>query len=154
MIRADTYIVGLRYDRHSVEPPRLNCLGLWIEAVRRERGDAVLEGLPDYVHTPTALAQMRSLKRQADEGTDWAEVPEGEEADLDLVLMRALAGRGSHARLIPLHCGCVIGPGRLMHIEDENGVLVKQFRTANGERTDATMFGRVLGVYRWRGLQC
>lgn len=150
-IRTDHYVRTVRYDRRGLVHPNLSCWGLWRYAVEREAGPEALEGLDVYPNEGHLVGQMRGLIRGRADGA-WGEVPPMSERPLDLVLMRALVGRGRTSRMVELHCGVVVGPGMLMDVEDENGVLVRCFRAVDGERPAPTLYGRVEGIYRWRGL--
>ncbi len=68
-------------------------------------------------------------------------MPAGEEREFDLVQMSGIVGKGAAARAVPWHCGCLVRPGLMMDIEENNGALVR-------ELTHPNVVKRVLGTYR------
>ena len=69
----------------------------------------------------------------------------------DAVLMTGLLGEGRGTLAAPIHVGCVVGPGRVIHI-DEGGVKVQAFRSTSTMRAAPAAANRVRGIYRPRAL--
>lgn len=133
----------LIYRKGGREKPFVDCFGLY-RVIVQERAGVVI---PEHAASRSFLASKRALEAER-AGGGWSEIEPGAERELDLVLMWGVTGRGRHARAVPLHCGCVVRPGLLIHIEDGVGVLVQQFRDTAATGAHPRVRERVLGIYR------
>ena len=136
------YVKIIRYHLGGRELPHVDCWGAHRVIVRDRAG--VL--LPEY---PGEQGPSIALHSRRPEETGWRRVPPGEERELDLVLM----GTNAHP-LLPSHCGTVVGPYWMVHVDERSGASVKPFRDGPFSRVHPTLRGRVLGVYRPEELEC
>jgi cell wall-associated NlpC family hydrolase len=117
-----------------------DCWGLVALIWREQRGVI----LPDYTGVPPGMSIAVARAFLAERARDvWREVEAGAEQPFDIVLMRgAVEHEGStHSR--PVHCGLVVEPGRLIHIEAGCGVNVQDYRRHHSLKC------RVSGFYRY-----
>jgi cell wall-associated NlpC family hydrolase len=140
----ETYL-ALRYNADN-EAPGINCVGLYRLILREQAG----VDLPVHVVTADRLSWTRGIERER-QSDHWIAIEPGDERAFDLVLMRDVVGRGDFARLLALHCGCVVEPGRMIDITAA-GVAVTQFRDTLRRRADSRVKHAVLGIYRPRRL--
>ena len=135
------HYLRLRYDPDD-EPPGLNCVGLYRLILKEQAG----VWLPPHVMMSDRLAWTRAIERER-QSDHWIEIPPGEERAFDLVLMRDVVGRGDFARMLALHCGCVVEPARMIDITAA-GVAVTQFRDTSRRLANSRVKNAVLGIYR------
>lgn len=107
--------------------------------------------IEEHSDADTWLATVRRLQREQRSGV-WQLVLPGEERESDLVLMHGLFGRGLNARHLPIHCGYVTEPGRMLDLEDAAGVRHRFFRSTRTVRASLEVSTRVIGVYRHEAL--
>lgn len=139
--------IRLRFKDGGREPPFLDCWGLYRHIVLEARGVALAEHAG--VTQPLAQARMLGAERECGE---WIEIASGEEQPCDLVLMKGMVGKGRATAMRPLHVGTVIGLGRMIDIEESNGVMVRMFRDLPTASANPTVKHRVLGIYRPQAL--
>ena len=147
-----------RYKEDGFEPPKLNCVGLSLYAIKDRAGIEI----PREHVSASMLAFARGMDR-AEKSPDWIKITssckngkiefvEGEQdRELDIVLFWELIGKGRKARPLGLHCGPVVLPGLVMDIS-EQGVFVRRYYPSPTERADGATARSVLGVYRHRFL--
>lgn len=133
----------LAYEKGGLTRPRVGCWGLYRLIVGERRG----VWLAEFAGVESDLSIARTLKAEERAG-GWRQVEDGAERELDLVLMRGMVGEGRETVLAPLHVGCVVGPGRMMHIQETDGVMIQQFRGTARALAHPNVVHRVLGVYR------
>jgi cell wall-associated NlpC family hydrolase len=127
----DAY-VGIPYADKG-RGDQVDCWGLVQRIYRDLRG---IE-LPSYAERYVTGADRRALASLiAGELDDWREVPAGQEARFDAVLMRE--GR------FPRHIGIVTSPGMLLHVSAGETSQIERYRSG-------LLAGRVVGFYRFRG---
>jgi hypothetical protein len=102
--------------------------------------------LPEYpeIGRGATLSKLRAILAAAD-GPEWLEVDPGQEKAFDVVLMRGLVEHDDRKHQRPIHIGCVVTPGTLIHIEDGCEVTVVDYRS------HPRMKHRLTGFYRhWK----
>jgi hypothetical protein len=146
MIWVQDYL-RLRFAKGGRERPAVDCWGLYRLIVGERKGI----WLSEFAGTTGDLAIARTLafERQADW---WASVASASEREADLVLMRGLVGEGRESVSAPLHVGYVTAPGKVLHIQDTDGVMHQAFRDGPTFRAFPTVRHRVLGIYRPKAL--
>lgn len=100
--------------------------------------------LPDYPEIPEGanLAKIRAILAAAG-GPQWTEIPRGEEQAFDVVLMRSIVSVDDRRHSRPIHIGCVLSPGAMIHIQEKTGVSIVNYRR------DPMIRNRVTGFYRF-----
>ncbi len=141
MISVENYL-RLGFQSGGRARPLVDCWGLYRLIVGEVRGIWLAEF--DGVEAPNLIA--RTARREATSST-WMPVLPGAEQPLDAVLMSGLLGEGRDTVRAPIHIGCVIGPGRLIHI-DEGGVKVQAFRNTSTMRATPEVANRTRGIFR------
>lgn len=87
-----------------------DCWGL-VRHIVRQRAGIVLE---PYTIAPGDLRRVAAAMDPAAIAADWSTIPQGEERELDVVVMRSIHDSGHAAEM---HVGLVVAPGRLLHVE-------------------------------------
>lgn len=133
--------IGIPFVDRGLTRDGCDCWGLFRLIVLEQSGLK----LPEYpdIAAGASLAKLRAIIA-ASEGPDWIEVGAGEERALDCVLMRGLIEHDGHRHSRPIHMGCVVEPGTLIHIEAGAGVTVVDYRR------DMRVKNRVSNFYRYR----
>jgi cell wall-associated NlpC family hydrolase len=139
--------IRLRFKDGGREPPFVDCWGLYRHVVATASG----VDLAEHAGVTQPLAQARTLGAERERG-EWLEIAVGAERPCDLVLMKGMVGKGRGTAMRPLHVGCVIGPGKMIDIEESNGVMVRLFRDLPTAAANPTVRHRVLGIYRPKAL--
>lgn len=142
MIHLESYL-RLGFLKGGRERPAVDCWGLYRLIVGEARG----VWLAEFEGHAEPLRIARTASREA-EGGGWVPVAAGEERPLDAVLMTGLLGEGRATMAAPIHVGCVIGPGRLIDIEESGGVKVRAFRNTITMRAAPAVANRVRGIFR------
>lgn len=103
--------------------------------------------LPEYpeISQGASLTKLRTILAAAD-GPEWSEINAGNERAFDVVLMKGIVLHDGKRHQRPIHIGCVIAPGMLIHIEQGSDVTVVDYRT------HPRMKHRITGFYRHRRL--
>ena len=116
-----------------------DCWGLYRLIVLEQTGLK----LPEYpgIEAGAALAKFRAILRAA-EGPEWAEIGAALVRPFDAVLMRGLIERDGQRFSRPIHIGCVVEPGKLIHIEAGAGVTFVDYQR------DPRVKNRINGFYR------
>lgn len=96
------------------------------------------------------IAQGADLSPRAAEVAEacagtWVEVPRPQAKALDVVLMRGIVAHEGHKASRPVHVGCMVNPGALIHIEEGVGVSLVELNHFRIRR-------RVDGFYRYSGV--
>lgn len=125
-------------DRGESREDGYDCWGL-VKAIYQEQRGIIL---PDYAEIPAGanLTKLRAILAAA-RGLQWQAVPAGEEQPFDVVLMKALFTVDERIHSRPIHIGCVITPGTLIHIES-TGVSIAEYRRNHMLRNRVTGFFR------------
>ena len=129
---AGRYVREMRYRPGGRTLPYVDCWGAHRIVVADRAG--VL--LPEYPGEASGGIGLRARHPEM----DWTRVAPGAERELDLVLM----GDNLHP-LVPAHCGTVVAPGWMLHVDRVVNALLKPL-------THPTLRGRILGIYRSREL--
>lgn len=134
----------MQYRSGGRVPPMLDCYGLYRLIVQERAGVTVplYESASGMVTPKTIIREMRTDR--------WQEIEVGQERELDMVLLWGIAGLTNprRARIVPMHCGCVVKPGFMLDIEDAGGVRLRVYRDIFGERAHSWVKSRVLGIFR------
>lgn len=117
-----------------------DCWGLLSLILFEERGIRISNHKD--VAAGDLLAKARKMAKGAETDPEWVSVNALSEQPFDCVLMKGQVRIEGSVRSVPVHIGCVVIPGRLIHIEKETGVLVMDYRR------NALIKNRVLGFYR------
>lgn len=144
MIPVENYL-RLEFFKGGRERPIVDCWGLYRLIVGELRGIWLSEF--DGLQEPLRIA--KTAQREAAHGS-WLTVAPGDEQPFDAVLMTGLLGEGRGTLSAPIHIGCVIGPGRLIDIEESGGVKVRAFRNTKTMRAMPAVANRVRGIFRPR----
>lgn len=142
MIPIENYL-RLGFQKGGRERPAVDCWGLYRLLVGELRG----VWLSEFEGHEEPLRIARTAAREAADG-GWLPVPAGDELPFDAVLMTGLLGEGRGTLSAPIHVGCVIGPGRLIDIEESGGVKVRAFRNTTTMRAVPAVANRVRGIFR------
>jgi cell wall-associated NlpC family hydrolase len=86
-------------------------------------------------------------------GKDWRPITIGEEQIFDVVVMSATERRDGTLRLAEVHVGLVIEPGRIIHTEEDLGVMCMDFRTTHRGRANPLVSRRVKTIHRHIGVK-
>lgn len=103
--------------------------------------------LPEYpeIGAGANLQKLRAITAAA-EGPEWIEIAAGDERAFDLVLLKGQLEHEGRKHSRPIHVGCVVAPGTLIHIEAGSEVSVVDYRA------HPRMKHRVTGFYRYHKL--
>lgn len=125
MIWAASYL-GIPFLERGVSRRGCDCWGLLCLIFTEQRGIA----LPDYAEVPAGAnrAKIDAILAASIDSSAWQPVAPGAERAFDVVLMRGIIRHEGAAHSRPIHVGCVIAPGRLIHIEQESGVMIADYR--------------------------
>lgn len=99
--------------------------------------------LPEYpeIDGGATLAKLRTIIAAAD-GPEWIEIPAGQERAFDVGLMKGIVLHDGKRHQRPIHIGCVVESGTLIHIEEGCEVTVVDYRSHPRIRH------RITGFYR------
>lgn len=112
--------VGARYIKAGrARETGFDCIGLYLSVVQREAGIA----LPEYDGPPWEGAKsVRALGAAAEAFAErFVEVERGREVCFDAILLRM--------RRQPIHIGCVLAPGLMLHIEEGCDAVIESYRS-------------------------
>ena len=103
--------------------------------------------LPAYpeLEPGASLAKLRKITVETS-GPEWIEIAPGSERAFDVALMKGIVLHDGKRHQRPIHIGCVVTPGTLIHIEIGNEVTVVDYRS------HPRMKHRISGFYRHRKL--
>lgn len=80
----------------------------------------------------------------------WKPVELGHEMKYDVVVMTGAMRHEGNLRMAPVHVGMVIEKGRLIHIEENSGMVCMNFRDCESGRANPMLKTRVKGIYRYK----
>lgn len=108
------YLKGGRYERDGA----CDCIGLTLAVIRREAGIA----LPEYDGPPWERARdVKQLAVAADAfSSRFVEIEAGQEQVFDAICLSAFRQ--------PVHCGVVVAPGWMLHIEQGCEAVIESYR--------------------------
>ena len=124
--------VGIPYLDRGRSIVGLDCYGLVHLVFRELRGIDLPSHAERYVTGSDRKAMARLIAGELD---DWTEIPAGQEAVFDGVLMR----EGN----FPRHIGIVTYPGMLLHVSDGETSRIERYRSG-------ILANRIVGFYRYR----
>jgi cell wall-associated NlpC family hydrolase len=124
--------VGIPYLDRGRSIVGCDCWGLKWLVYRDLRGIDLPSYAERYVTGSDRLAMARLIAGELDA---WQEIPAGQEAVFDGVLMR----EGS----FPRHIGTVTTPGMLLHVNDGETSRIERYRSG-------ILANRIVGFYRYR----
>ena len=126
--------IGIPFRPHGRDRDGCDCWGL-LRLVLAEQFDTQIPAFHGMTWQPGD--DRRALAAFMDEHRDiWSEVPAGQEQPGDGVLMRLMGH--------PIHCGIVVAPGWMLHVEGGADAAAEPY-------TDIRWNRRVLGFYRYKG---
>jgi cell wall-associated NlpC family hydrolase len=107
--------------------------------------------LPTYGWiSATELLKVYEQIDQDKEAGGWTLVPFGGERRYDVIVMTGAMRREGQLRMAPVHVGMVIDSGKLIHIEENSGMVCMPFRDGAHGRANPLLKNRVKGIYRYR----
>lgn len=120
-----------------------DCWGLLSLILLEEKGIRISDHKD--VAAGDLLAKAKKITKGAEADPEWNRITAGSEKPFDGVLMKGQIRNDGVLRSVAVHIGCVVTPGRLVHVEKETGVLVVDYRR------NALVKNRILGFYRHAG---
>lgn len=114
-----------------------DCWGLY-RLIVKERSGIDLPMYPEQ----TTLSHMRKMLEKS-QSPEWKIIQAGSEVELDCVLMRGQFTHEGKLRSRPIHVGCVLGAGLLIHTEQGVGTTIV------GYRNSSLIKNRIVGFYRY-----
>lgn len=136
--------LGIPFKDRGASRDGADCWGL-VSVIFRERLGISLPLYPE-VESVRDPAMFRTFVRES-KGEQWEEIPAGSEQPYDVVLMRGVVEAEGRKASRPIHVGCVVQPGRLIHTEQGVGVSIVNYRT------HPSVKHRVIAFYRYRSGQ-
>lgn len=133
--------LGIPFKDRGVGREGADCWGL-VSLLYRERLGISLPLYPE-IETVRDPAIFRTFVRES-KGEAWEEIPAGSERAFDVVLMRGFVDVDGRKAGRPIHVGCVVRPGNLIHTEQGVGVSVVNYRT------HPSVKHRVISFFRYR----
>ena len=130
---------GIPFIDRGLTRDGCDCWGL-VRLVILEQTGVKLPGYPEIGRGAT-LAKLRTIFAAAD-GPEWLEMHPAQETAFDVVLMKGLVEHEGSKHQRPIHIGCVVEPGTLIHIEEGCEVTVVDYRS------HPRVTHRVTGFYR------
>ena len=113
MMWAEKYL-GLPFKERGLDRTGVDCWGL-VRLILLEQKGIKLPAYPEI--EPGASMDKVEEIQSAINGTSWQAIDMGKEQTFDCVLMSGLVRADERAFSRPVHIGCVINPGTLIHIE-------------------------------------
>lgn len=117
-----------------------DCWGLY-RLILLEQAGIELPIYADHAATGVNMARFRTIAREQI-GKAWQEIEPGNEQRFDCVLMRAMFEHEKRVHSRPVHIGCVVRPGQLIHVEEGANTVISDYRR------DFRLKSRVVGFYR------
>lgn len=135
---AEEYL-GIAFEDRGLTREGLDCWGL-VRLILIEQCGIVL---PEYsgIGAGETLQKFRTIRQEALRA-EWTEIQPLNEKQYDVVLMRGQFSHEGTKHSRPIHIGCVVCPGTLVHIEMGSRVSVVNYRTHIKVRS------RVVSFYR------
>lgn len=128
--------IGLHYENRG-RGPRFDCWGLVWHVLKTEFGVEVPSYANDYADAAERSEVSALIESNYSSGL-WQRVSKNQEQPGDIVVLN-ISGK-------PRHCGVVVGPGWMLHIEQGiNACLERYWREP--------WKNRVAGIYRWKNAQ-
>ncbi len=120
-----------------------DCYGLYRLILLEQTGHALPEH-PDVAAGET-LAKLRNILAAA-KSAEWTKVEPGDELGFDVVLMRGQFEAEGRKHSRPIHMGCVVEPGVLIHTEEGAGVTLAPYREHPRIRSRVESFWRLVNA--------
>ena len=133
--------LGIPFGDRGSSRDSCDCWGL-VSLLYRERLGVALPLYPE-IETVKDPAMFRTFVRES-KGEQWEEIPAGSEQPYDVVLMRGIVEVEGRKASRPIHVGCVVRPGQLIHTEQGIGVSIVDYRN------HTSIKHRVISFFRYR----
>ena len=130
---------GIPFVDRGLTRDGCDCWGL-VRLVILEQTGIKLPAYPE-ISPGASLTKLRTILAAAD-GPEWLEIHPGQEKPFDVVLMKGIVLHDGTRHQRPIHIGCVIEPGTLIHIEQGSDVTVIDYLS------HPRMKHRIAGFYR------
>ena len=129
--------VSIQFRQDGRDRAGCDCWGLY-RLILLERKGIELPLHPEQ----TSLSQARRITEES-ESPLWKKLEPGQEQELDCILMRGQFMHEGRLRSRPIHIGCVLGQGLLIHTEVGAGTTIVSYAQSPMIRN------RVVGFYRY-----
>ncbi|OFX06356.1 MAG: hypothetical protein A3E78_11705 [Alphaproteobacteria bacterium RIFCSPHIGHO2_12_FULL_63_12] len=141
---ASAYI-GLPYRANGRERDGVDCWGL----VRLVLAEHAAVDVPDYGEVDAAdLLRVAGRFRRDSQSGPWRRVEPDQDQAFDVVLMKARVRENDRFARVPAHCGVIVRPGFMLHIQKKTMSAIVPYRDSDSARAHVSVVHRVIGVYR------